>query len=94
MLKSGAAINAQNDDMDTPMHLALRAHRIEIVYMLLRHGADARLVGLNNKDCVQIAREIGWQDLAKTLKNFNPSMAASALNSQHPFSSPQLVRNH
>jgi ankyrin repeat protein len=91
-LKSGAEINAQNDDLDTPMHLALRSHRIEIVYMLLRHGADARLVGLNNNDCVQIARDIGWQDLAKTLKNFNASMS-SAMQS-HAFSSPQLIRNH
>jgi ankyrin repeat protein len=66
--------------MDTPMHLALRSHRIEIVYMLLRHGGDARLVGLNNKDCVQIARDIGWQDLANTLKNFNPSMSGIALH--------------
>ena len=82
LLGNGSDINAQNDDLDTPMHLALRAHRIEIVYMLLRHGGNSRIVGFNNKDCVQCARDIGLGDLAKTLKNFNPNMGT------HPFSTP------
>lgn len=86
LLKNGSDINAQNEDMDTPMHLALRTHRIEIVYMLCRQGGNTRIVGFNQKDCVQCAHDTGLHDLARTLKNFNPSMG------QHPFSTP-ILRN-
>lgn len=88
LLKSGADINAQNDDADTPMHLALRSHFVEIVYMLLRNGGNAHIAGHHDKDCVQIARDIGLADLAKTLKNFSP-----AKDAHHRVSSPQSVQS-
>ena len=74
MLKNGAEINAQNDDLDTPMHLAIRAVRIEIVYMLLRNGGNTRIQGFNGKDCIQTAKETGLKDMANTLKNYNFSI--------------------
>jgi ankyrin repeat protein len=84
LLKNGAEINAQNDDMDTPMHLALRAVRIEIVYMLLRNGGNPKIEGFLRKDCIQTAKDTRLFDLAETLKNYNFFLGL------HPFSSPIL----
>ncbi len=84
LLKNGAEINAQNDDLDTPMHLAIRAVRIEIVYMLLRNGGNSRIQGFNGKDCIQTARETGFKDMANTLKNYNFSIGF------HPHSAPEI----
>ena len=57
--------------MDTAMHLALRADKIETVYLLLRNGANSKLAGSNKNTCVQCAKELGYYDLADTLQNFN-----------------------
>lgn len=86
LLKNGAEINAQNDDKDTPMHLALRSLQIEIVYMLLRNGGSSKIEGFMRKDCVQLAKDYGLMDLARTLKNFNPSIGL------HAHSAPDMKR--
>ncbi|CAF1034269.1 unnamed protein product [Brachionus calyciflorus] len=78
LLKNGAEINAQNEDGDTPMHLALRSLKIEIIYMLLRNGASSEIEGFMKKDSVQLAKDCGLIDLAKTLKNYNPSLGLHA----------------
>lgn len=71
LLRNGADINAQNEDNDTPMHLALRAHKIEIVYQLLSSGGNSRVIGFNGKDCIECAKDSGFMDLAKILKNYS-----------------------
>jgi len=48
LLRNGADINAQNVDKDTPMHLALRANRLEVVYQLLSCGGNSRIEGKLN----------------------------------------------
>ena len=45
MLRNGADVNAQNQDNDTPMHLALNAQHTEVVYQLLRSGGNSRIEG-------------------------------------------------
>lgn len=82
LLRNGADINAQNQDKDTPMHLALRAHKIEIVYQLLSSGGNSRVTGFNKKDCIECAKESGFVDLAKILKNY------SAFNETDHFHAP------
>lgn len=86
LLQSGADINALNDDHDTPMHLALRSQQIEIVYMLLRNGGSSKIQGFMKKDCVQLAKDYGLIDLARTLKNYNPSLGL------HAQSAPDMKR--
>ena len=85
MLRNGADINLQNSDLDTSMHLAIRAQRIEIVYMLLRNGANPRIEGFNRKNCIQCAQDCGLNDLAETLRNYNLSTGYHS-----SFSSPSL----
>lgn len=86
LLKNGADINALNEDHDTPMHLALRSQQIEIVYMLLRNGGSSKIQGFMKKDCVQLAKDYGLIDLARTLKNYNPSIGL------HAQSAPDIKR--
>ena len=68
LLKHGANVNAQNDDKDTPMHLAIRSLRIDIVHILLKHGSDPKIEGFHNKDCIQTAYESNLLDLAEILE--------------------------
>ena len=48
-MKRGANIHVQNNNKDTPLHLAVRAKSIELVYALLKHGAEKDLYKLNAK---------------------------------------------
>jgi ankyrin repeat protein len=73
LLEQGADMNAQNDDKDTPMHLALRANRHEIVNLLLRQGASPRIRGFQRKDCIAVALDMGLSDLAHTFESFFPN---------------------
>ena len=82
LLRNGADINSQNDDHDTPMHLSLRSHHIEIVYMLLRNGGNSRILGFSSKSCIEVARDLGFNDLTETLKNYNLSIGS------HSFTAP------
>lgn len=74
LLANGAEINAQNDDLDTAMHLAIATQQIDIIYLLLRKGSNVFIKGLNEKDCVEIAIESGYKDLAKYMKNYGLCM--------------------
>lgn len=94
LLKAGADVNSQNDDRDTPMHLALRAMHIEIVNMLLRNGASSRIPGYAMKDCVQCAREFGLNDLAKSLKHYNNYSGVREVGNAGHFSTPNLGLSH
>ena len=72
MLKNGAKIDVQNDDSDTPMHLAIKSQQIELVMMLLKNGGNPKISGFQKKDCIQCAMECGLFDVAQTLENYNP----------------------
>ena len=55
LLKSGADVNAQNKDHETPLHLAslLRLH--EMARLLLEHGADVDVMNFEGKTPLQLA---------------------------------------
>ena len=69
LLENGADINAQNEDKDTALHLALRENHPEVVNQLLRHGIDTKILGYNQKSSAQRARKLGLTDLAVALEN-------------------------
>jgi ankyrin repeat protein len=73
LIEQNADMNAQNDDLDTPMHLALRANRHEIINLLLRQGANPRIRGFQNKDCIAVAQEMGLSDLVHTFESYYPN---------------------
>ena len=69
MIENGADLNAQNEDKDTALHLALREQHLEVVNELLKHGIDTKIIGYNQKSSSQCAREMGLIDLAGALEN-------------------------
>ena len=69
MLQNGADVNAQNEDKDTALHLALREQQIEIVNELVKYGGNTRIEGFNNKNSIQCASDIGLKDISENLKN-------------------------
>ena len=68
LINAGAQLNVQNQDLDTPLHLAIRANRADIVHILLEHGANPGIEGYSHKDAVQTAYECNLLDLAEELE--------------------------
>ena len=70
------------------MHLALKCHHMEIVFMLIRNGGNPQLKGFQDKDCVQCAKQMGLNDLSNRLKNYNVSIG------HHAYSNPEFKRKN
>ena len=54
LLESGADVNAQNKDHETPLHMASRLRLYEMARILLKHGADVN-VNSEGKSPLQLA---------------------------------------
>lgn len=54
-------------DGKTPLHLAAEKNHVEIVDLLLQHGASIYLKDVNNKTPVQLALEKGLKELARSM---------------------------
>ncbi len=54
--------------MDTPLHLALREQRLEIVNVLIKYGCNPRIEGFNKVTGIQCARDCGLHDIAELLQ--------------------------
>ena len=55
LLNNGADINATDKENNTPLHEASRKGRLNVVQVLLAHGADARTKGYNGETPAQKA---------------------------------------
>jgi ankyrin repeat protein len=55
LLESGADINAQNEEHETPLHLASRLRLHEMARFLLKHGADVSVKNSEGKSPLQLA---------------------------------------
>ena len=49
LLNNGAEINAIDKENNTPLHEAARKGRLNVVQVLLAHGADATIKGYNGE---------------------------------------------
>jgi ankyrin repeat protein len=47
LLECGADVDAQTDNSSTPLHMAALSERIEVVRVLLKHGAES---GVQNEE--------------------------------------------
>ena len=55
LLERGADVNAQNKDLETPLHLASRLRLHEMARILLKHGADVSVKNSEGKSPLQLA---------------------------------------
>lgn len=65
----GNAVNAVNNDGDTPLLVALRMHREDIARVLVSARADINIRGKDGRNAVDLARAEKLHDLARELQN-------------------------
>ena len=60
-------MNAQNEDQETPLHFASKRGHLEVVRLLLGHGADVHIRGSESRTPFQQATEEGHHEIAQLL---------------------------
>lgn len=80
LLKRNAKINAQTFKGSTPLHEAIRKNQLEVVKILIHHGADINIFDENGHKPLAYAALIGNPDCLKVfLKSFEETMVPSGL---------------
>lgn len=67
MCKNNADLNHVEDNGDTALHIATKRGNIEIVKMLLDHGAKIDLKNVNDKTVLDIAKENNRDEICMLL---------------------------
>lgn len=69
LLDAGADAKAANAGLDTPLHQAAEAGRVECARLLLAHGADAAVKNLAGKSPLDLATEKGHDEVADLFRS-------------------------
>jgi len=71
LLEHGADVNAQSSGSSrsgrTPLHVTMDFHTVEVVHVLLEHGANVDVKGRRGRTPFQIASMKGFDDIMKLL---------------------------
>ena len=70
LLKHGADVNARTDKdkgHSTPLHIAAEYGRVEVVHVLLQHGADVDTEDGSGRTALQLASDRGHHEIMKLL---------------------------
>lgn len=67
-----ADINCLTNDGDTPLHLACENGHLNVVTVLLMHGADKSIKNKNGKTALDIAKEKEFQTIVNMFSCFEP----------------------
>jgi ankyrin repeat protein len=62
LLKNGAELNRQDEDNQTPLHLAIRRNRFKLVVIFLDHGADTNVENNDRATPLQMLSESWIED--------------------------------
>ena len=62
-----STLEEKDSDGNTPLHLACRYNRLDVLQFLLDRGADVTVRNERNMTCVDVAIEWEAEDVAKTL---------------------------
>jgi hypothetical protein len=68
LLNGGADVNASGERANTPLHEAVYQNHIDAVEMLLSRGAATHLTNEDGKTALDIARILGYDELASVLE--------------------------
>lgn len=69
LIKNGANVNAVQQKGVTPLHSAAHNGNVALVEMLVENGANTKTKMEDGKAAADMAREAGFEDLAKKLSN-------------------------
>ncbi|KAI0280041.1 ankyrin repeat-containing domain protein [Russula aff. rugulosa BPL654] len=69
----GAVINVQDQIGFTPLHTASGYGALEVVRLLLEHGADVEAKGTDGKTALQVAADRGHDEVVNFCENMAPS---------------------
>ena len=70
LLKSGANINAQDNEGNTPLHSATLIGQITTIESLLLAGADPTITNNSGQTPLQLAEKFGRTDVARVLRKY------------------------
>ncbi|XP_030751414.1 uncharacterized protein LOC115878948 [Sitophilus oryzae] len=71
LVHKGADINVQDENKDTPLHLAVENGATHLVHLLLSLGADVNIGNIQNRTVLQVALEKSFIDIANILLTEN-----------------------
>lgn len=79
LLENGVSSNLQNTkNGDTPLHIAVRTKCVRIVCLLNMHGADPSTKNNAGKTPMDLAREIGAEDIVELLEDDDSNRISSS----------------
>jgi ankyrin repeat protein len=68
LIEKGARVNAEMSTGATPLHVAVETKQIEMVKLLLEHGANPRLESFYVHSPLKIAENAGHTEILKLLE--------------------------
>jgi ankyrin repeat protein len=74
IIRSGAYLNAQDDEGDSPLHFAVRENRPEVVDLLLRSGAMVDIRNEDEETPLQLAISLGYEAIVYKLIQYGASL--------------------
>ena len=76
-------MNSRDAEGDIPLHLSVLSGRTDVVNFLLQNGADPSIRGINDRTPLELAREMGYQDIVRVLEEYLSATSLAIIGVEH-----------